>query len=239
MHWCNSKGKQFSFKQTTHIHLMFLHEADNLMLLHRIDESPDVPTIYYHKSVGEEKALPLWSRFFWLRVLTLLLADTSNEGALLEFPAIAKLPRLTSKRLFQAGEGLRASPALRYATNGATLGGEETWTSSAHEGTTNGWGLRGEIGQTVPTHIGEERVTGVLTSNPVLETATSFPLRLQPDFLLDLRLGFTVTQPSVVAWSASEIVATPEATGMSWSWDWPCTCEEEGYPGERAGDPID
>jgi hypothetical protein len=41
---------------------MFLHEADNLMLLQGIVESPDVPTVYDHESAGEEgEALPLRS----------------------------------------------------------------------------------------------------------------------------------------------------------------------------------
>jgi len=40
---------------------MFLHKADNLMLLQGIVESFDVPTVYYHESAGEGETLPLRS----------------------------------------------------------------------------------------------------------------------------------------------------------------------------------
>jgi len=49
----NSGGKLFGFNQTTHIYLMFLHEANNLMLLHGIIEPPDIPAVYNHEIAGE------------------------------------------------------------------------------------------------------------------------------------------------------------------------------------------
>jgi hypothetical protein len=32
---------------------MFLHEANNLMLLHGIIEPPDIPAVYNHENAGE------------------------------------------------------------------------------------------------------------------------------------------------------------------------------------------
>jgi hypothetical protein len=54
MHRGNSGGKLFGFNQTTHIHLMFLHEANNLMLLHGIIEPLDIPAVYNHHEIAGE-----------------------------------------------------------------------------------------------------------------------------------------------------------------------------------------
>ena len=97
---------------------MLLYEADNLMLFQGTIESPDIPTVNYHISAGKGETLPLRSRFFWFRVLTPFLADTSNEGAFpvfSVFSTIAILPRLASKRLFlEGGIASLSSSRLRH-----------------------------------------------------------------------------------------------------------------------------